>query len=384
MALNSAGLSTHVWNNNLRSLALLALYPVILFAMMWAIGFILGQDPLWRDAILDRDGGVAATFDPDTTPIEFAWRFLFAYWPIMASVVAIWFTISFFFHTRMIRALARSHPVSRKEEPELYNLLENLAIAEGMPMPRLEIIETHARNAFASGIDTKSYTVTVTRGLLNALARDEVEAVLAHELSHIQNRDVRLLIVTVIFTGMLGFLAQMTWNAMRYNMFVTRSRSRDGKGNSAVFVVLAIMAVLWAGYFLTLFTRFALSRRREYMADAGAVRMTKNPEAMMRALMRIARRDRIPETTDDIAMMCVENAKPFMGLFSTHPPIKQRIGTISRMTRTPVPRLPNTGPAPWGERFNAGAREDVPAHDPWLTAKRGKRKPPAPWGPRPV
>jgi len=236
----------------------------------------------------------------------------------------------------MIRMLSRGHPITRKEEPKLYNLLENMCISRGLTMPKLEIIETDARNAFASGIDPKSYTITVTRGLLRALQDDEIEAVLGHELTHIMNGDVRLLIISIIFTGMIGFTAQIFWNSLRYGRFRGGKGKRDGR---IMIFILAIALILWLGYMATLFTRFALSRSREYMADAGSIELTKNPDAMMRALLRISSYDRIPKTTDDIALMCIENSKSFLGVFATHPPITARLDAISEVTNTPVPNI---------------------------------------------
>lgn len=380
MALQTVGLSTHIWNNNLRSLGLLCFYPVLLMGIAWAICFLMGASIMPQPGM--HSGG---DFD-FTRPAAFANNTAIEFMPLILSVVGIWFIIAWFLNTKMVRALSHSHPVTRKEEPALYNMLENLCIAAGMPMPKLEIIESHARNAFASGVDQRSYTITVTRGLLNSLKPDEVEAVLGHELTHIMNRDVRLLIVSVIFTGMLGFAAQMAWSSFRYNMWAgsgrsyARSRSNNG-GSGAVPVmlfILGVMAILWLGYFATLFTRFALSRRREFMADAGSIQLTKNPEAMMRALMRIAQRDRIPEATGDIALMCIENSHPFMGLFATHPPIDMRIRAISEATGTPVPDTPETHRAPNAERFGT-----PPQGNPWITRDRplrNKQNPPSnPW-----
>ncbi|MGB4057534.1 MAG: M48 family metallopeptidase [Alphaproteobacteria bacterium] len=350
----AAGLQTHIWDNNIRSIILLAAYPFIIMAMVWAVSYVLGMS----------QGGYSAAGANYDFGVVYANRLLIEFWPIILTVIAVWFMISYFWNTSMIRALSHAHEVTRKDEPELYNLLENLCIAQGMPMPQLNVIETHARNAFASGIDTRSYAVTVTRGLLNSLSKDEVEGVLAHELTHIINRDVRLLMVTVIFTGMIGFAAQMAWSSIRHG-FIYRSSSRHDRRGGGILILLAIAAILWIGYMATLFMRFALSRRREFMADAGAVQMTKNPEAMMRALMRIAGADYMPHTPADIDMMCIENARPFMGLFATHPPIKNRILALSQTTNTPVPHLPHTGPAPAGQGFGDRTRRN-----PWLTAQR--------------
>lgn len=357
MAGTTVGLSTHIWNNNLRCMILLALYPVLLLGIAWAISFVLGAASVPHRPDQFNSAGA----------IGFANAIIYDFWPMVIAAVSIWFLIAWFFHTGMIRKLAHSHPVSRSDEPELYNLLENLCITRGIPMPKLEIIETHARNAFASGVSKDTYTVTVTRGLMNSLRKDELEGVLAHELVHIMNRDVRLLIVTVIFTGLFGFLAQIVWSNVRYSLFFSSNR-RNNNGN-AVILILLIAVILWLGYFATLLMRFALSRRREYMADAGAVELTKNPDAMMRALMRISGRDRIPETTDDIAMMCIENHVPFMGIFATHPPIDARIKAISQTTNTPIPDPSHMAPAPAMESFGrSGERQG--RQNPWLIRER--------------
>ncbi|MGZ9108279.1 MAG: M48 family metallopeptidase [Micavibrio sp.] len=326
------GLKTHIWNNNLRSLALLAAYPLVLLAMLWAIGAVLG-------------GGSGAV-----DPVAFGNDIVFEYWPVVVTIVAIWFTVAWFFQTRMIRMVAHSRPVTRDEEPELYNLLENLCISRGITIPRLEIIESHARNAFASGVSDNTYAITVTRGLLSALKPDEVEAVLGHELTHIINRDVRLLMVCVIFTGMIGFAAQLLWSNLRYGAFFPRGSGNNRRGNNFM-LYFAILAILLVGYLASLLARFALSRSREYMADAGSIELTRNPEAMMRALLRISGRDRIPQATDDIALMCIENSVPFMGLFATHPPIDRRVRMISETTGTPVPALAHHAPALPPDRF---------------------------------
>lgn len=318
------GLNTQIWNNNLRSIFLLGTYPLLLAGLVWAVAALTG-------------GIMASGMGVDTAASATAYgnAVVAQYWPTILTVVAVWFMVAYVFQGRMIRALSHARPVTRMEEPALYNLLENLCIAAGMKLPRLEIVESPALNAFASGVDDRSYCVTVTRGLMNSLRPEELEAVLAHELTHIANRDVRLLIVSVIFAGMVGFFAQMVWSFVRFGA-LARGRNRDGR---IVLVLMAVAAVLWVGYMATMLTRFALSRRREFMADAGAVQMTKRPEAMMAALMRISGRDRIPAVPDDIAMMCVENSHKFMGLFTTHPPIDVRIKAISQATGTPIPDM---------------------------------------------
>lgn len=363
MAAQTTGLSTHIWNNNLRSGILLAVYPILLAgiawlaAMLFSLTFATKKDPL--------------TFGSDAN-FAFANDIAIKSLPFVGGATLLWFAISWFGHTRMIRKMSHSHPVTRKQEPELYNLLENLSISAGIPMPRLEIIETHARNAFASGIDTKSYTVTVTRGLLQSLEKDEVEAVLAHELTHIRNSDVRLLIISVIFTGLIGFTAQMVSRSMRWRV---RPRGRGRDGGRLILFMLALSAILWLGYLCTSLTRLALSRRREYMADGGAIQLTKNPDAMMRALMRISGMEQMKHLSNDVAQMCISNTQPFLGLFSTHPPIKQRIATISEMTGTPIPDTPKSIRTEDETRFSNPNKK----HEPWIIRQRHNNFDNNPW-----
>ncbi len=362
-----AGLQTSIWNNNLKSLFLLGAYPFILAGVVFA-GFVAhvyiagphyyDKSPSWHDV---SSGAFALTSQ---------------YWPIILTVVAIWFIVAYFFQGSMIRSLSRSHPVTRKEEPELYNLVENMCIATGTTMPRIEIIETHARNAFASGIDQRSYCITVTRGLMQSLTKDELEGVLAHELTHILNRDVRLMMVCVIFTGMLGMAAQLIWSSMRYGIYMPSSSDRRGNGG-IVFLMLALLIILWVGYLATLLTRFAISRKREFMADAGAVKITKNPDAMMRALIRISGAGDIPKAPADIKAMCFESAAPFLGLFATHPPIADRIAAIAAYSNLPVPDLKPKISAAAPDAF---ARPTEPGtRDNWTTRQRFKSRRPNPW-----
>ena len=358
MALRSAGLNTHIWNNNILSMILLLLYPALLIGIVWVVAVVIGAAGTGIP-LFNGDAGISA--------VRFADNIVVSYWPIIAQLCALWFATSWFFNLSLIRRLSKSHAVTRADEPALYNMLENLSITAGIPMPRLEIIETHARNAFASGVDTKSFCVTVTRGLMNSLEPDELEAVLAHELGHILNRDVRLLMVCIIFTGIFSFAAQMMWSNIRYNLRFGRKRGRGSRGGGFI-LIFALSVILWIGYMASLIMRFALSRRREYMADATAVQLTKSPESMMRALMRIAGRDVIPGLPSDVQMMCIENSMPFLGLFSTHPSLKSRIKAIAEMTDSEIPTLESLAPANAETSFAKGG--DKANRNPWLIRTR--------------
>jgi heat shock protein HtpX len=358
------GLRTYIWNNNIWSVLLLLLYPILMAAIVWGAAFA---------GYLAFYGGMTYHTTGTLNFVQaaaLANGFIVLNWYYILGVVLLWFLIAFCLHERMIRAMAGARPVTRLEEPELYNLLENLCISRGIPVPKLNIIETHARNAFASGIDEKSYTITVTRGLLQSLTKDEVEAVLGHELTHIINNDVRLLIISIIFVGMVGFAAQFSGRFVRAMSRGSRG-SRKGGGGMIILIALAIMLVLWIGYAATLLTRFALSRRREYLADAGAIELTKKPEAMMTALQRIAGRDAIPNVPADIKLMCLENGKSFMGIFATHPPIEARIRQIAAMNNVPIPAETSLPPA--GNETSMGVAAGPPVkpekkrRNPWRT-----------------
>jgi len=364
----AVGLQTTIWNNNAKSMLLLALYPVILAAVIFVAVTVFGY---FTGHAMGYDGaGMGITWG---AAINYANFILVQFWPMLLTIVVVWFLIAYIFQGAMIRALSRSHAVTRNEEPALYNLVENLCISRGMKMPRIEIIETHARNAFASGINDDTYCITVTRGLMQALATDELEGVLAHELTHIINKDVRLMMVCVIFTGIFGISAQLLWSNLRYGLYLPRSNNRRSGGG--VVLLFALLAVLGVGYLASLLARFAISRNREFMADAGAVQITKNPEAMMRALLRISGAADIPAAPADIKAMCFENRQAFMGMFATHPPIEDRIRTIASYSGIPVPDLKPKISAPESDAFGRPAEP----RDNWTTRQRFKGRRNNPW-----
>ena len=186
------GLQTHIWNNNLKSIALLAGFPVLLLLLLY--GLNVGYVGLIGEARSFEEG------------LRLALDYTAQSWPFALVGAGVWFLIAWAFHQKMIDASTGARGLTRKEAPDLYNMLENLCISRGIKTPKLNIIETDALNAFASGINESNYTVTLTRGLINRLDKDELEAVMAHELTHIMNRDVRLLIVAVIFVGIFFVL----------------------------------------------------------------------------------------------------------------------------------------------------------------------------------
>jgi len=255
--------------------------------------------------------------------------------PYIIGGVLIWFIIAYFANTSIINSATGSRPLERKENKRVYNLVENLCMTQGMKMPKVNIIDDDSLNAFASGINDKTYTVTLSRGIIDKLNDEELESVIAHELSHIRNRDVRLLIVSIVFVGIFSLIAQM---AIRLINYAPRTR-RSEKGNGAIVIILVAMIVAAIGYLFATLMRFAISRKREYLADAGAAEMTKNPLALASALRKISIDPDIEAVQrEDVAQLFIQHPGKHVksalsglsGLFATHPPIEKRIQVLEQ------------------------------------------------------
>ena len=309
------GLQTHIWNNELKSILLLIGFPVLLGLLL--LGLTIGYVGL-VEPVRNADEAVSAVL-----------YYYTRVWVFALIGAGVWFLIAWFMHQRIISSVVKSKSLSRKDAPEIYNLLENLCISRGMVMPRLKIMETPQLNAFASGVREDNYEITLTRGLIDRLETDELEAVIAHELTHIRNKDVRLLIIAVIFVGIFSFIGEMVFNGvLRRGLRAgghTRSRNGDSRGGG--MLILLAIAIIAISYVLAIVIRFALSRKREYLADAGAVDLTRNPDAMISALEKISGKSEI-EAPDDVRQMMVDNPVRFMGVFATHPPIDRRIEAL--------------------------------------------------------
>jgi heat shock protein HtpX len=255
------------------------------------------------------------------------WKVFLGITPFVLGGVLIWFLIAYYSHDFIIRHATMSDTLQRKDHMRIYNLTENLCMGVGMPMPRLQVIETPALNAFASGLNPKTYTVTLTRGIINALNDEELEGVIAHELMHIRNRDVRLLVISIIFVGILSFMAQA---AFRLFIHGAGRRNRSGKDKSGAIIWLVAMVAILVAYALSVIFKFALSRKREYMADAGAADMTKRPLALASALRKISGNHDIPGINDELKQMFIANhvkgeSFSLSSILATHPPIQKRI-----------------------------------------------------------
>jgi heat shock protein HtpX len=384
------GLYTHIQSNRRRSIALLIGLFLLVYLMTYAGALI--AEALIGDASLDY-------------LLTAALRDLVSALPFVTIAAALWVLIAYKFHQSMIDALTGGHEVTRQEQPRLHNLLENLCISRGITMPKLKVMDSDALNAFATGLNDKQYSITVTSGLLGRLNDAELESVLGHELTHIRNGDVRMLVIAVVIAGVISFFAEMVFR-LRFRdgpPFNRRSGDRQGSGGAALAITIAVVLIAVA-WLLSNVIRFALSRKREYLADAGSIELTKKPDAMIMALRKIEGRGELEGATSAVMEMCLDNPRSgFADLFATHPSIDNRIGAIVRYAggRDPGPlALPEpgdapageigedrpAGPQPWGQGGAPAGGADkpfLPARPPIeLGTPAGDSAPPGPWEPQ--
>jgi heat shock protein HtpX len=307
------GLQSQIWRNNTNSIILLAMFPVVFILLTWLFFFFFS---------ITGDGSVVISRINNSFLITI---------PYVLGIVAVWFIIAWFSHTAMINAATDSKPLARIENKRVYNLVENLCISTGMKMPEVRIIEDDSLNAFASGLNTKTFSVSLSRGIINKLNDEELETVIAHELTHIRNRDVRLLIISIVFVGIFSFLSEMLLRSMRFGSV--------GKGKKEGSGVIILLLLVLFGYLLASLFRFALSRKREYLADAGSAELTHKPLALASALRKISEDPTIEAVKrKDVAQMFIENpgavvkkkSFSFSAMFDTHPPISKRIELLEQ------------------------------------------------------
>lgn len=316
------GLHTQQIRNNFRSVLLLCLFPCLVLVLTLLFSVLL--------VYFTSENQENISVWDQAVPLFMHLT------PYLLCGVVVWFLIAYFANTAIIRSATGSHSLERKENKRIYNLVENLCMSQGMAMPNINVIEDDSLNAFASGINNKTYTVSLSRGIINKLNDEELEGVIAHELTHIRNRDVRLLIVSIVFVGIFAMLAQLAFRTMLHSSVRNRN-NKDGRGAFVMILIALLVAII--GYFFAILMRFAISRKREYMADAGAAEMTHRPQALASALRKISQDPDIEAVTrDDVAQLFIEHPlrkkeQFFSGissLFATHPPIKKRIAVLEQ------------------------------------------------------
>ena len=354
------GLYTHIRANAFRSVLLIAGLFGLIYILFFGYNIIL-----------------TALFDTGSFGyiLHHATRSTVIMAPYITAGGVVWLVIGYYFNKKIISVMTGALPVNRKDEPELYNMLENMCMSRGMPMPTLSIIDTPELNAFASGLTREQYTVTVTSGLLECLEDDEIEAVLAHEVTHIRNHDVRLMVIAFVIVGMIGTLIEF----MARTWFFSGGRGGSGRGgpNGALPAIIAGIAIIAGVWFLSQLMNFALSRRREYMADAGAVELTKNPDAMISALRKIEGCSDIEGLPSGMMEMCIDNPRTdFASWFATHPSVDDRVAALKKFaggdersaTRQPGrSRIAERAAGSWEEApaSSETAADAQPALNPW-------------------
>ena len=324
------GLYTHIASNKFRSMLLLAGLFLLIYVLVYAGALI-------AEVLINSDASV-------NYYLMRASRDLVTAFPYATGAAALWIVIAYFFHQNMIDAVTGGEDVTRQQQPRLYNLLENLCISRGIPMPKLKVMESPALNAFATGLNRRQYAITVTSGLMKALNDQEIEAVLGHELTHIRNGDVQLMVVAVIIAGVVGFFGELffrmftnlswnssggSWSSSRSSSSSSDSDSKGSGGGGAVIVVIIAVALIVLAWLLSQVVKLALSRSRELLADAGSVELTKNPDAMISALRKIENRGELPGATSAVMELCIDNPREgFADLFATHPSVDSRVKAL--------------------------------------------------------
>lgn len=305
------GLDKQIRKNNFNSLLLLIAFPALLLGMFWLFFFFVNNQQT------DQSN-----------------QYFIQTIPFILIGTGIWFLIAWAGHSSFIRMATGSKPLDRVENKRVYNLVENLCISQGMKTPKIYIIDDDSLNAFASGISNSSYSVSLSKGIIEKLDDDELEGVIAHELTHIKNRDVRLLVVSIIFVGIFSFLAELAFRSLRFAG--SGKKSKDSKGSGAIILIAIVITAI--AYFISILLRFGISRRREYLADAGSAEMTKKPYALANALRKISGDPLIEAVQSrDVAQLFIDNPKPsthksasWDNMFATHPPIEKRIELLEQ------------------------------------------------------
>ncbi len=325
----------HISQNKWRSVLLVLLFPIT-FALTAGLIMWLSAD-LW----FPQGEEYALVCDMYDSGCEYLSRWqaigsmVLGWTPILWLIAMGWILFSYFVGDLLIIRSTRAIKVTPQNQPELYRLVENLAITRGLPTPTIYVIDDDSLNAFATGRDPKHASITFTRGILQRLERVELEGVAAHELAHIENRDIRLMMLTIAGISFFTLVGEV---CLRIGLFSGRSNSKNG-GVQLMFLLIGLGFILY-GYVVAPLIRLALSRQREYQADATAALTTRHPLALASALRKISGNchTRSLQEMHSLAAMCIANPlkkanlfDAISGMFSTHPPIEERIRRLEEM-----------------------------------------------------
>jgi heat shock protein HtpX len=258
--------------------------------------------------------------------------------PVVSVIAIAWVLISYFFGQKFILSTAGAVELTKESAPEVIRLVENIAITAGLPMPKVYAINDESLNAFATGRDPEHSYIALTKGLINKLEKPELEAVIAHEMAHIGNRDIRLMLIMVVCISFATIAAEIL-----LRIAFTKGRGGGKKGNGQLLFIALALALYIYGYLVAPLIKLAVSRTREFQADATAALLTRNPEGLVNALKKISKNSVVQSLKDKetIAAMCIETPlaldkrdsffSKFSGLFATHPSIEERIKALMTM-----------------------------------------------------
>jgi heat shock protein HtpX len=259
---------------------------------------------------------------------------------VMAAASVVWSGISLAFGSNMVLAMADAKPIEKADAPQLFNVVEEMSIAAGVPMPKVMVMETDALNAFATGTSTSNSAIVVTRGLLGTLNREELQGVVGHEMGHIANLDTRYMTVVGVTVGLIALVASMILRAMQWGSYSGSSSRSDRKGGSggAAILVIVLLVVAVLAPLAAKAVQMAVSRQREYLADATSVQFTRNPEGLISALQKLeaAAGKPFPGVSDATQHLFIVNPVRQMtaktsALMATHPDIQSRIARLRNL-----------------------------------------------------
>jgi heat shock protein HtpX len=302
--------------NRRNTLVLLAALTALAALVGYAIGWLLESEG--SDAVpAFSQAGVAAA-------------------GLMAAVSVGWSALSLAFGDKMVLAMANAKQIDKADAPQLYNVVEEMAIAAGVPMPKVMVLETDALNAFATGNKPGNGTIAVTRGLLNSLSRDELQGVVAHEMSHLANLDTRYMVVVGVTVGLIALVCDMLLRSLAWGRG-NRSSSSDKKGGGAAILIILLIVVAILAPIAAKFVQMAVSRQREYLADATSVQFTRNPSGLISALGKLAEKaEPFPGVSRATQHLFIVNpvhtfTAKSSALLATHPDIADRIARLRNL-----------------------------------------------------
>ena len=257
---------------------------------------------------------------------------------ILAGASVIWSGISLAFGDRMVLAMADAKAIEKADAPQLFNIVEEMSIAAGVPMPKVMVMEVDALNAFATGTSTSNSAIVVTRGLLSTLNREELQGVIGHEMGHIANLDTRYMTVVGVTVGLIALVASMILRAMQWGSFSGRSSSDRKSSGGSAFLIIVLLVVAVLAPLAAKAVQMAVSRQREYLADATSVQFTRNPDGLISALRKLesAAGKPFPGVSDATQHLFIVNPVRAMtaktsALMATHPDLQSRIDRLRNL-----------------------------------------------------